>query len=138
MEPEATGYENIALKLMIMGRSPMLAGHLADEVLEFSGLGQFLDLPIRTYSAGMLMRLAFSISTAVEPEILLMDEWLSVGDEEFVARAETRLEALLRRTQILVIASHSRELLERLCNRILTISAGSVSEAVEGPASTPT
>lgn len=129
MESEATGYENIALRLMMMGRSPRMADSLAEEVREFSGLGEFLDLPIRTYSSGMLMRLAFAVSTAVEPEILLMDEWLSVGDEEFVAKAEMRLERLLERTQILVIASHSRELLERRCNRVLKLDHGQVREA---------
>jgi lipopolysaccharide transport system ATP-binding protein len=130
MEPEATGFENIALRLMMMGRSPRLAEGLAEEVQAFSGLGEFLDLPIRTYSSGMLMRLAFAISTAVEPEILLMDEWLSVGDEEFVAKAEARLERLLESTQILVIASHSRELLERRCNRVLRLEHGEVKETV--------
>lgn len=128
MEQEATGRENIALRLMMMGRSPLLARDLIEEVHAFSGLGDFLELPIRTYSSGMLMRLAFAISTAVEPEILLMDEWLSVGDEAFVAKAEERLESLLQRTQILVIASHSRELLERRCNRILRLEHGEVRE----------
>jgi lipopolysaccharide transport system ATP-binding protein len=128
MEPEATGRENVALRLMMMGRSPLLARDLVEEVHAFSGLGDFLELPIRTYSSGMLMRLAFAISTAVEPEVLLMDEWLSVGDEAFVAKAEERLESLLSRTQILVIASHSRELLERRCNRILRLEHGEVSE----------
>lgn len=132
MEPEATGFENIALRLMMMGRAPRLADQLAEEVEEFSGLGQFLDLPIRTYSSGMLMRLAFAISTAVEPEILLMDEWLSVGDEDFVARAEERLESLLERTEILVIASHSRELLERRCNRIMHLIHGESHGEAEG------
>jgi len=128
MEPEATGYENIALRLMMMGRNPQVARHITDEVERFSGLGEFLELPIRTYSSGMMMRLAFAISTSVEPEILLMDEWLSVGDQEFVAKAEGRLEELLTRTQILVIASHSREMLERRCNRILQLDHGTVTE----------
>ena len=132
MELEATGYENIALRLMMMGRDPRFAQRITEEVETFSGLGEFLDLPIRTYSSGMLMRLAFAISTAVEPEILLMDEWLSVGDEEFVAKAEVRLERLLECTQILVVASHSRELLERRCNRVLRLEHGEVNEAVDG------
>jgi len=126
MEMDATGYENIALRLMMMGRNPALARSLIPDVEAFSGLGEFLDLPIRTYSSGMLMRLAFAISTTVAPEILLMDEWLSVGDKEFVAKAERRLEHLLHQTQILVIASHSRELLERRCNRIVALEHGSV------------
>jgi lipopolysaccharide transport system ATP-binding protein len=128
MEPEATGYENVALRLMMMGRDPDLAARITTEVETFSGLGDFLDLPIRTYSSGMLMRLAFAISTSVEPEILLMDEWLSVGDQEFLARAEARLEELVTRTQILVIASHSRQMLERRCNRILMLDHGTVTE----------
>ena len=130
MEPEATGYENISLRLMMMGRNPQVAKHITEEVESFSGLGEFLELPIRTYSSGMMMRLAFAISTSVEPEILLMDEWLSVGDKEFVTKAEERLEELLTRTQILVIASHSREMLERRCNRILQLDHGTVTEEV--------
>ena len=126
METDATGYENIALRLMMMGRDPSMAQTLVPDVEEFSGLGEFLDLPIRTYSSGMLMRLAFAISTTVEPEILLMDEWLSAGDEGFVAKAEDRLEHLLHKSQILVIASHSREMLERQCNRVLTLDHGCV------------
>ncbi len=138
MELEATGYENIALRLMMMGRDPRLAPSITAEVERFSGLGEFLDLPIRTYSSGMLMRLAFAISTSVEPEILLMDEWLSVGDEEFVARAEERLSALVDRTQILVIASHSREMLERRCNRLLVLDHGVLVERMEGHVSAVT
>lgn len=128
MEHEATGYENISLRLMMMGRDPRLADVITEEIEKFSGLGEFLTLPIRTYSSGMLMRLAFAISTSVEPEILLMDEWLSVGDQEFVAKAEERLEQLVTRTQILVIASHSRAMLERRCNRILMLDHGTVTE----------
>jgi lipopolysaccharide transport system ATP-binding protein len=126
MEPGATGYENIALRLMMMGRNPVESQKLASEVEAFSDLGSFLDMPVRTYSSGMLLRLAFAISTTVVPEILLMDEWLSVGDAEFVSKAEGRMDSLLHQTQILVIASHSRELLERRCNRLLTLEHGSI------------
>lgn len=126
MEMDATGYENISLRLMMMGHDPAVAKRLESDIEAFSGLGEFLDLPIRTYSSGMLMRLSFAISTAVLPEILLMDEWLSVGDATFVAKAEERLEHFLDRSQILVIASHSREMLERRCNRVLTLDHGCV------------
>lgn len=124
LEQEATGYENIALRLMMMGRNPAEAKNVTAYVESFSELGDFLSLPIRTYSSGMLLRLAFAISTTVTPEILLMDEWLSVGDTEFVSKAEQRLDELLDQTEILVIASHSPELLKRRCNRILMLEHG--------------
>jgi len=99
---------------------------LTPGIAEFSGLGDFLQMPVRTYSSGMTLRLAFSIVTSVKAEILLMDEWLSVGDADFVHKAEARLRGLVDAASILVIASHSREVIDHLCNVRVTLEHGSV------------
>ena len=90
-----------------------------EEIIDFSDLGDFVDMPLRTYSTGMQPRLVFAVSTVVRPQILLMDEWLSVGDEMFQEKAEKRLNDLVNSTNILVIASHSRALLSVLCKRFI-------------------
>ncbi|WP_413894660.1 hypothetical protein [Pantoea ananatis] len=94
-----------------MGLSRAEVSRKIEEIIDFSELGDFIDVPMRTYSTGMQMRLAFSVSTIVRPQILLMDEWLSVGDEGFRHKAEKRLSELVQATEILVIASHSRSLI---------------------------
>jgi lipopolysaccharide transport system ATP-binding protein len=126
IDPEATGRENIVMRGALLGmKRSEIHQHMSD-VVEFAGLGGFIDMPLRTYSSGMHLRLAFAISTAMRPEILLMDEWLSVGDEEFRLKMEGRLEQLVSSTRILVIASHSRELILRLCNRVVWLKKGRV------------
>lgn len=124
IDPEATGRENILLRGALMGlkRSEIL-DHM-NEIIEFSELGNFIDVPVRTYSSGMHLRLAFSVSTIIRPEILLMDEWLSVGDDLFNQKAAKRLEEMVEHSQILVIASHSRSLIQRVCNRVLWFEHG--------------
>ncbi len=97
-----------------------------EEIAEFSGLGDFLEVPFRTYSSGMQLRLAFATSTAVSPEILIMDEWLSTGDENFKERANKRMAELVGSTKILILASHSRQLLSSNCNRVIWLDHGQV------------
>jgi lipopolysaccharide transport system ATP-binding protein len=97
-----------------------------DDIIEFSELGDFVDMPVRTYSTGMHLRLAFAVSTVVRPEILLMDEWLSVGDESFKHKAEARMSEVVQSTQILVIASHSRDLILHTCNRVIWLEHGRI------------
>ncbi|GAA0616106.1 ABC transporter ATP-binding protein [Paenochrobactrum glaciei] len=126
IDPDATGRENIRLRSAMMGMDPIeIAGKL-EEISEFSGLGEFLDVPFRTYSSGMQLRLAFATSTAVRPEILIMDEWLSTGDEDFKERANSRMRDLVDSTKILVLASHSKELLAKNCNRVIWLEHGRV------------
>lgn len=135
MEGEITGRENIYLRARLMGCSRTHTDHLIDEIAEFSGLGDFLDLPLRTYSTGMAMRLAFSVATSVEAEIILMDEWLSVGDADFSVRANARLTRMVDRAALVVIASHDRALLDEHCNVILTLAHGkllSIASVVPG------
>lgn len=126
IDPDATGRENIRLRSAMMGMSPNEISEKLDEIAEFSGLGDFLDVPFRTYSTGMQLRLAFATSTAVRPEILIMDEWLSTGDEDFKDRANARMRELVDSTNILVLASHSRQLMQTNCNRIIWLEHGKV------------
>ncbi|MDT6941784.1 ABC transporter ATP-binding protein [Brucella pseudogrignonensis] len=126
IDPEATGRENIRLRSAMMGIHPKQLAQNIKEIEEFSGLGDFLDVPFRTYSSGMKMRLAFATSTAVRPEILIMDEWLSTGDEDFKERANHRMKELVDSTHILVLASHSKALLAKNCNRIIWLEHGKV------------
>jgi lipopolysaccharide transport system ATP-binding protein len=124
IDHEATGRENIFLRGALLGLSKKEIAIKLDEIIDFSELGDFIDMPVRTYSSGMHLRLAFSVSTVIRPEILLMDEWLSVGDENFKHKAEARLVKLVEATKILVIASHSRDLIKSTCNRVLWMEHG--------------
>lgn len=126
IDPEATGRENIRLRAAMMGIPPRVLQRHNDEIMEFTGLGEFLEMPVRTYSAGMQLRLAFAISTAIQPEILIMDEWLSTGDEDFRDKANRRLEEIVDSTRILILASHSKELLLNNCNRLVWMEHGRV------------
>ncbi|MCS5617385.1 MAG: ABC transporter ATP-binding protein [Planctomycetota bacterium] len=126
MEPEATGWENIALRGVLKGISRAEMARLTPEIAEFSGLGDYLSMPVRTYSSGMMMRLAFSIATSIRCDILLMDEWLSVGDAEFKEQAEARLREVVDRSGILVLASHSADLISRECNRVIELRQGRI------------
>ena len=132
INPEASGRENIFIRGAILGIPEQEMQRKFTEIVEFSELGDFIEMPVRTYSSGMHLRLAFAVSTVVRPEILLMDEWLSVGDESFRHKAEQRLAELVTNTKILVIASHSRQLVETTCNRAIWLEHGKV--LMDGPA----
>jgi lipopolysaccharide transport system ATP-binding protein len=121
MELEASGYENIRMRGVMMGLSLKQIKSLEEEIADFTELGPYLNMPIRSYSTGMHMRLGFAVSTAVPADILLMDEWLSVGDEAFKVKAEKRLEEYVKKSSILVIASHSKETIEKLTNKTLKL-----------------
>jgi len=97
-----------------------------DNIIEFSELGNFIDMPMRIYSTGMHLRLAFVVSTILHPEILLMDEWLSVGDENFKHKTEKRMAELVQSTNILVIATHSRGVIQEECNRVIWLEHGRI------------
>ncbi|MEO1198855.1 MAG: ABC transporter ATP-binding protein [Pseudomonadota bacterium] len=132
IQDEATGYENIRLRGLMMGLTRAQIDKLAPSIEEFTELGPYLAVPVRTYSSGMRLRLAFAVSTAISPEILLMDEWLSVGDADFRARAETRLRDVVDRSGILVIASHNLKLIDSLCTSAIWLENGRVK--ADGPA----
>ncbi len=131
INPEATGRENIYLRGALLGIPKAELSRMYDEIVEFSELGNFIEMPVRTYSAGMHLRLAFAVSTVVRPEILLMDEWLSVGDAGFVEKAEARLSDLVSASKILVLASHSRNLIEKTCTRAIWLEHGVIK--LDGP-----
>ena len=126
IDSEATGRENIFIRGALLGLSKKQINEQLEKIIEFSELGDFIDMPVRTYSSGMHLRLAFSVSTVIRPEILIMDEWLSVGDESFKRKAESRMQELVESTSILIIASHSQELLLKTCNRIVLLDHGLV------------
>jgi lipopolysaccharide transport system ATP-binding protein len=126
VDPEATGRENILIRGALLGMKRSEIDAYAHELIEFTGLGNFIDMPLRTYSSGMQLRLAFAISTVMRPGILLMDEWLATADEEFRPRMEKRLSDLIDSSSILIVASHSRELLLQLCNRVIWLKRGRV------------
>jgi lipopolysaccharide transport system ATP-binding protein len=121
MDGEATGYENIRMRAIMMGMKLKQIKLIEDEIAEFTELGKFLELPIRTYSTGMHMRLGFAVSTTVPADIILMDEWLSVGDSDFLIKAEKRLHDYIQKSSILVIASHSEDLISKLTNQTLRL-----------------
>ena len=124
MDAEATGWENILLRGMLLGQTRREVEAQMPEIGALTGLGDFLDMPIRTYSAGMSTRLAFAISTAVTPEILLIDEGIGAGDAAFLEQAETRLESYIGEAGLLVMASHADPLLRRWCTTGLWMEHG--------------
>jgi lipopolysaccharide transport system ATP-binding protein len=126
IDPEASGLENIYIRGRLLGMSGSEIKAKTPEIVEYSELGDFVEMPVRTYSTGMHMRLAFTISTTLRPEILLMDEWLSVGDEGFKHKAEARMKEVIQSTSILVVATHSRELAMNTCTRAIWLEHGKI------------
>jgi lipopolysaccharide transport system ATP-binding protein len=126
MNMDATGLENIYLRARVLGMQPSQVTPLIDDIQEFAELGNYIHMPLRTYSSGMQMRLAFAVSTSVEADIVLMDEWLSAGDASFTEKAQARLNDMLGRTKILVVASHNDELIRRSCNKVMRLEHGSI------------
>ncbi|MDE2007054.1 MAG: ABC transporter ATP-binding protein [Rhodospirillales bacterium] len=126
MDAESTGRENIALRCLFRGMDEAETREMTTAIAEFSGLGDFLDVPIRTYSSGMSVRLAFAVATMIEPEILLMDEWFSAGDAAFMAQAQARLERLVGQADILVIATHNFAVARTWCDRAIRLENGQI------------
>ena len=131
IDPTATGLENIRLRGRIAGLSAREIDEKLDEIAEFTGLGPFLAMPVKTYSAGMQARLAFAAATAVEADVLLMDEWIAVGDAEFQKLAHKRLLKLVERAGILVLATHEVPLLKLYCNKVMRLEGGVASPVTD-------
>ena len=131
-EMEANGWENIAFRAYFQGETPRSLRGKLDKIAEFSELGDFLNMPLRYYSAGMLVRLAFSISTMIEPEILLVDEALGAGDMNFQRKARARIEQLLGHARLVVLVSHDLSSIEGLCDRVVWLDHGQIR--LVGPA----
>jgi len=126
IDPEATGYENIIYRGILLGHTRSQAKALVPEIEAFSELGEYLNLPVRTYSTGMMMRLLFAIATSIRPAILLMDEMISVGDANFVEKARARLESVISEASILVISSHVESVIREFCKRVIWLEHGKI------------
>ncbi|WP_411289201.1 ABC transporter ATP-binding protein [Phenylobacterium sp.] len=131
IDASATGYDNIRLRGRIAGLTSKEIDEKMDEIADFTGLGPFLAMPVKTYSAGMQARLAFAAATAVEADVLLMDEWISVGDADFRQLAHKRLLKLVERAGILVLASHDHDLLRLYCNKVMRLDGGIASPVTD-------
>jgi ABC-type polysaccharide/polyol phosphate transport system ATPase subunit len=129
MDLESTGWENIIFRCAFMGMSFREAKQRSPAIAEFSGLGEYLNLPTRTYSTGMFLRLAFAISTSIEPEILIMDEMVSGGDAQFIEKAQQRLLELVGKANILALASHDMKIIQRICNKVAWLEHGTIKQA---------
>ena len=130
---DATGMENIRLCGLAAGMTRREIDRAAADIADFTELGDYLELPLFSYSAGMRARLAFALSTARQPEILLMDEWISAGDADFLAKVRARLHAMIDDVGILVLASHDERLIERVCNRVVRLERGAVVDGTHIP-----
>jgi lipopolysaccharide transport system ATP-binding protein len=128
MEMEATGFENIRIRGVMMGMKLKQIKLVEEEIADFTELGKYLEFPIRTYSTGMHMRLGFAVSTTIPADIVLMDEWLSVGDSNFLIKAEKRLQDYIKKSSILVIASHSEKLISKLTTQTLCLEHKTTNE----------
>jgi len=126
MDADVTGLENIYIRGRLMGLTRSKIDTMVDGIANFAGIGDYLHLPMRTYSSGMSMRLAFAIATSVEADIILMDEWLSVGDADFVSKAKERLTDLVGKARLVVIASHDHAMIAEQCNIILRLEHGKI------------
>jgi ABC-type polysaccharide/polyol phosphate transport system ATPase subunit len=133
-EPDATGWENIAYRGYLQGETPRTIKDKIHEIAEFSELGKFLDMPVRYYSAGMIVRLAFSIVTTIEPQILLIDESLSAGDLAFQKKARERMLQMVARAEIVVMVSHDLASIAEVCDRVLWLDHGRARDV--GPSDT--
>jgi ABC-2 type transport system ATP-binding protein/lipopolysaccharide transport system ATP-binding protein len=127
MSMDATGLENIQIAGTIWGLTRSQIKNSAEDIADFTELGDFLKLPVRTYSNGMMLRLAFAIATTRDPEILLIDEIIGVGDNAFFEKAFARMLKLVERSRILMIAAHADDILRRLCNKAVWLSHGSLA-----------
>ena len=128
LDTELSGYENIFRMGMLLGASRSDMDNAIPDIESFTELGDFLSMPVRTYSSGMMMRLMFAVGTAVRPEILLIDEMFGTGDAAFQEKAQNRMKELIETAKIFVFASHSPDLIKKYCRRIFTLEHGIVSE----------
>ena len=124
MDDQSTGRQNIRLRGLLLGMTDAEIRRKTDDIAEFTELGDYLDLPLRTYSSGMRVRLAFAISTAVDADILLLDEVLGVGDASFQEKANRRLQELHDRSDIVVLAIHDSKAIQKNCNKVLWMERG--------------
>jgi lipopolysaccharide transport system ATP-binding protein len=126
MNMELTGRENIMLRGLYHGLNRSAIRRLAEDVAEFADLGDFIDLPVRIFSSGMVVRLGFALATAIRPQVLLMDEWFLAGDANFMEKARGRLEDMVRGAEILVLSTHMPAVVEQWCSRVIWLDQGRI------------
>ena len=126
MNMELTGRENIMLRGLYTGLPMAAIRRLEDDVAEFAELGDFLDLPVRIYSSGMVVRLGFALATAIRPQVLLMDEWFLAGDANFMEKARARLEDMVRGAEVLVLSTHAMKIVQEWCTRVIWLDQGQI------------
>jgi ABC-type polysaccharide/polyol phosphate transport system ATPase subunit len=124
LDPEATGARNIRLLASLRGYSPWRMSSKVEEIIDFSGLGHFANMPVKSYSSGMTARLLFAVATSFQHDVLLIEEWLSAGDEAFVQQATQRMLSVAEQSRVIVTATHSMPLAQRLCNKVLYLDHG--------------
>lgn len=125
-DPEFTGRENIYLNSYMLGFTKKQVREREQEIIDFADLGDFIDTPIKYYSSGMSVRLAFSIATMIDPEILVFDEMLSAGDAAFIGKAKARIDSLINKAKIMAIVSHDLNLIKSICNRCIWVQHGAI------------
>jgi ABC-type polysaccharide/polyol phosphate transport system ATPase subunit len=129
IDMEISGYDNIRMRGLILGMTQQEIEAQMQDIIDFTELGDYLDIPVRTYSSGMMTRLTFAVATCFAPEILLMDEWIMAGDAGFISKAKHRIEGFVARASILVLASHSIETCRQFCNKALWMDQGQIKLA---------
>jgi len=128
LEPEDSGYENIITCGLLLGMSLAEVIEKIPKIIEFSDLGDYIHLPVRTYSSGMLARLSFSVATSIDPGVLLLDEGIGAADARFSDKAAKRIKELISKTDVLVLASHSEALIDSMCNKAALMHHGRLIE----------
>ena len=124
IDPDLSGIENIYMRGLLLGLLKEEIDQNLESIIDFTGIADFIEMPLRTYSTGMQLRLAFAVSTVLKPDILLMDEWLSVGDENFQKKVVHRMNEMIANTKILVLASHSLDLIRSTCSKVIWLNKG--------------
>jgi ABC-2 type transport system ATP-binding protein/lipopolysaccharide transport system ATP-binding protein len=128
IDADLSGYDNIRLRALLLGLSPGAIEQYLPDIAQFTELGEYLDMPVRTYSSGMILRLSFAVATCFQPEILLMDEWILAGDAHFMGRAEARVQSFIERASVMVLASHDLKLCSRWCSMGAWLDQGRIKE----------
>jgi ABC-type polysaccharide/polyol phosphate transport system ATPase subunit len=128
IDNDLTGYDNIRLRGLILGMAPEEIESKLPDIAEFTGLDEYLDMPVRTYSAGMMLRLTFAVATCFEPEVLLMDEWIVAGDASFINQARQRIGKFIDKAAVLVLASHDLATCHQWCNKGVWLDQGRIRE----------
>jgi ABC-type polysaccharide/polyol phosphate transport system ATPase subunit len=126
IDHELTGYDNIRLRGLILGMTPDEIETKLPEIAEFTGLDEYLEMPVRTYSAGMMLRLTFAVATCFEPEVLLMDEWIVAGDAGFMAHARQRIAKFIDKAAVMVLATHDLQICQQWCNKAVWLDQGRI------------